>query len=133
MFSYTLLKAHLQAGLLVDWVSGTNKQDGSPESTDDKGSEAGRGCRQVKAEMKERQLSWARLGLYRAAWVLCQTGTIISVSHCVETSKLTLLTLFSLSSFTKACPSGFFFFLVSSKHKQRLFNSRRLTRYICAS
>lgn len=101
MFSYTLLKAHFRAGLLADWVSGTNKHDGSPESTLDKRSEAatnrGRSCHPVKAEMKERQLPWTGLGPYRAGWVLCQTRTIISGPRCVESSKSSFSFFFILS------------------------------------
>lgn len=104
MFSYTLLKAHFQAGLLADWVSGTNKHDGSPESTLDKRSEAatnrGRSCHPVKAKMKERQLPWTGLGPYQAGWVLCQTKTIISGPCCVESSKSLPPSPFSLSSLT---------------------------------
>lgn len=107
MFSYTLLKAHFQAGLLADWVSGTNKHEGFPESTVDKRSEAatnrGRGCHPVKEKMKERQLPWMGLGPYRAGWVLCQTRTIISGPRCAESSMslapyfLLLLFLYFLS------------------------------------
>lgn len=86
-------------------MSGTNKHDGSPESTLDKRSEAatnrGRSCHPAKAEMKERQLPWTGLGPYRAGWVLCQTTTIISGPRCAESSKSflpsVLLLLFLLS------------------------------------